>query len=134
MDSDLSRLCAIPGTHDLSLTEVAEVLQVSESFVQRSIRHGRMEVKRYQGRGQTAHRVRIPRASVVRYLVNISSGDKSVILSSIAAQCPQWLPAAQQPIPGAASTPENVVCIKMGKTTPAEHPGQLLLFPLQASA
>ena len=105
MDSDLARLCALPGTHDLSLNETAEVLQVSTSYIQRVQRRGLLEAKRYQGRGDTAHRVRIPRAAVVRYLVNISSGDKSVILSAIAAQCPQYLHAAQ----GTEPTPSNVI-------------------------
>lgn len=138
MDSDLTRLCAIPGTHDLSLTEVADVLQVSQSFVQRSIRRGRLEVKHYHGRGEKAHRVRIPRASVVRYLVNISSGDKSVILAAIAVQCPQWLHAAQVPTPTAAEMPANVIPFRKTRrrgdteTGRQEHPDQLQLFPVSA--
>lgn len=105
MDSDLARLCALPGTHDLSLNEAAEVLQVSTSYIQRVQRRGLLEAKRYQGRGDTAHRVRIPRAAIVRYLVKISSGDKSVILAAIAAQCPQYLHAAQ----GTEPAPSNVI-------------------------
>lgn len=133
MDSDLTRLCAIPGTHDLSQTEAAEVLQVSVSYIQRAIAKGFIQVKRLQARGQHAHRCRIPRASIVRYLADMSTGDKSVILACIAAQCPQWLCAAQ----GLPQTqpPSNVIQLsdhtgrkprKQGPT--AEHPDQLQLF------
>ncbi len=119
MDSDLARLCAMPGTHDLSLNEAAEVLQVSTSYIQRVQRRGLLEAKRYQGRGDTAHRVRIPRAAIVRYLVNISSGDKSVILAAVAAQCPQYLHAAQ----GTEPMPSNVIPMHgTRKSRPAKDP------------
>jgi hypothetical protein len=129
MDSDLSRLCQMPGNHDLSMNEAAEVLQVSECYVQRAVRKGLIEVKRYQARGTSKHgRVRIPRASVVRYLVNISTGDKGVILAAIAAQCPQWLAAAQ-----GVPLPSNVIPMTETRrqarhTAKPEHPGQLFLF------
>lgn len=136
MDPDLARLCAIPGTHDLSMAEVAEVLQVSSKTVERNTRLQRIEAKRHGGRGDgVASRVRISRAAVVRYLVAISGGDKSVILAAVAAQCPQYLAAAQGRTPmtnaesatrSATKRPRNVL--------PFEHPDLFSAPATKASA
>lgn len=120
------------------------VLEVSAATVQRLAHsQGRvLEVKRHEGRGHGhSQRIRIPRASVVRYLVRISSGDKSVILAAIKEQCPQYLPAVADMVPGAAAVtmPTNVISMtekrgrgdqeKRGAKQPKpEHPGQLFLF------
>lgn len=126
MDSDLTRLCAIPGTHDLSIPEVAaDVLQISPSSMHRIIRSGKMEVKRHEGRGRCALRVRIPRASIVRYLVRISSGDRTVILSAVAAQCPHYLPAVRDLMAGSAAhhdaaSPSNVIPMPRKRRSPPE--------------
>lgn len=112
MDPDLARLCAISGDHDLSLAEVCEVLQVSMQTASRLVNgrgHATLEAKRHAGRGAgRAPKIRVPRAALVRYLVSISTGDKAAILSAIAQQCPQYLPAVQQltaPAPWRQPTP-----------------------------
>lgn len=136
MDSNLTRLCAISGNHDLSQSEVADVLQNEVSYVRRVIQRGLMEAQRLQGR-RSAHRVRIPRASVVRYLFRISTGDRSVILASIKTLCPQYLPAVQDLIKGEepkgeeAVTPDNVIPMHGPRTKrPAKDPyeGHPMLF------
>lgn len=114
MDPDITRLLAIPGTHDLSLPEVAEVLQYSECTVSRLCRKNRIEHKRVNARGDGSKpRVRISRAAVVRYLVQSSSGNRAVILSAIAAQCPQYLPAVQGLTTG--PVPANVIPISSAR-------------------
>jgi hypothetical protein len=135
MDPDLARLLSIPGDDDLSTIQVEYVLQVGRNTAQRLIKRGKIESKRHEGRG-TGQRaaVRIPRAAVVRYLLKCCTGDKATMLAAIAAQCPQFLPAAQGLQNG--PLPDNVVPMheaprtKRGKATPTEHPGQLLLFPV----
>ncbi len=117
MDPDIARLIAVPGTHDLSLPEVAEVLQLSECTIARLCRKGRLENKRHNARGDGSKpRVRISRAAVVRYLVQSSTGNKEVILSAIAAQCPQYLPAVQGLTAPAGPVPANVIPISSGRT------------------
>jgi hypothetical protein len=77
---------------------------------------------------------------VVRYLVQRSSGDRAVILAAIKAQCPHYLPAVADLMPGAArELPSNVIPMtgggsdkrkvksEKGRGQP-EHPAQLLLF------
>ncbi len=127
MDADLTRLLAIEGIHDLSLVEVAEVLKLDERTVRRCTAKmdeqptagvPKLQAKRYQIRGKSSRRVRYPRGAVVRYIVEITTGDKSAILAAIAAQCPQYLPAAQgikADAPAPAPLPANVVSIEEGK-------------------
>lgn len=111
-DPDLARLLRVPGDYDLSAEEAAEVLQVSRCTIERAVAKGALEAKRHAGRGRGhAMRIRIPRAAVVRYLVSICTGDRAVLLSAIAAQCPEYLRVAQ----GLAETqplPENVIPIR----------------------
>jgi hypothetical protein len=146
MDPDLSRLCAIPGNDDLTTMQVEEVLQLSPHSVRRLTtgQSPRIECKRHEGRGDGSRpRIRVPRAAVVRYLVLHSRGDRVAILSAIKTQCPQYLPAVADLLPGAAAVqlPSNVIPITSGtrkaaKAAPTEHPGQMHLFdfPAQASA
>lgn len=112
MDPDLTRLCAIPGNDDLTRPEAAHVLVLSEKSVDRLIMAGKLEAKRHEGRGEADKgRVRIPRAALVRYLVRRSTGDRAAILSAVKAQCPQYLPAVADLMPGAqaVSLPANVI-------------------------
>lgn len=139
MDPALSRLCAIPGDDDLTCAEAQAVLKASRNFMQRLVspdkpgkrpmRH-KLEVKRYEGRGEGVQsRVHVPRASLVRYIAQSYSGDRRVILAAIKAQCPQFLPAVLDLIPGALPLPSNVIPIRGHKRKPkdphADHP---LLF------
>jgi len=112
MDPDLTRLCAIPGNDDLTTGQAEEVLQLSRNTLQRltSGNTPKIETKRHDGRGDgSKSRVRIPRAAVVRYLVMSSRGERAVILAAIKAQCPQYLPAVADLMPGAAALPSNVI-------------------------
>lgn len=114
MDPDLARLTAIPGTHDLSIPEVAAVLQVSCDTVERAIHKGALEAKRHAGRGRGyAMRPRITRAALIRYLVRITTGDKAALLASIASQCPEYLRVAQGL--GEQQLPENVIPMRRGR-------------------
>jgi hypothetical protein len=90
----------------------------------RIIRRGMMEVKRHEGRGRCALRVRIPRAAIVRYLVKISSGDRTVILSAVAAQCPHFLPAVRDLMQGGGRepAPANVIPMTNTKQRPCKDP------------
>lgn len=115
MDPDLARLTAIPGTHDLTADEAAEVLQVSRWTIERVVANGRLEAKRHPGRGRgRAMRLRIPRAALVRYLVQITSGDKAALLAAIAAQCPEYLRVAQG-LGEAQALPDNVIPMRRGR-------------------
>jgi hypothetical protein len=144
MDPDLTRLCAIPGNDDLTSFDLEHVLQVGRTAVGRMIKAEKIETKRPEARGNgSKSRVRIPRAAVVRYIVKSSRGDRVAILSAIKAQCPQFLPAVADLLPGAAAVqlPSNVIPITSGtrkaaKAALTEHPGQMHLFdfPAQASA
>lgn len=138
MDPDLTRLCAIPGNDDLDPKAVEDVLLLSRNSVQRLVSHNRIESKRCELRGDgSKSRVRIPRAAVVRYLVISSRGERAVILAAIKEQCPQYLPAVADLMPGAAALPANVIPMtgrKRAKQPKPEHPGQLFLFPTQATA
>jgi hypothetical protein len=137
MDPDLTRLLSIPGDDDLSTIQVEYVLQVGRNTAQRLIKRGKIESKRHEGRGAGQRAaVRVPRAAVVRYLLKCCTGDKATMLAAIAAQCPQYLPAAQGLQSG--PLPDNVVPMneaartkRRASTKPAQdHPGQLLLFPV----
>lgn len=147
MDPDLTRLCAIPGNEDLTTFQVEEIMQISRNSLQRLVSNQLIETKRHEIRGEgKKSRVRIPRAAVVRYLVISSRGDRAVILAAIKAQCPQYLPAVADLMPGAAHLPDNVIPMhgtKAKRTKPTHkpetwHPAQLALFkedfPNQASA
>ena len=115
MDPDLARLTAIPGTHDLSIPEVAAVLQVSTDTVERAIHKGALEAKMHVGRGSgRVMRPRITRAALVRYLVQITSGDKAALLASIAAQCPEYLRVAQG-LGESQALPDNVIPMRRGR-------------------
>jgi len=111
MDPDLTRLCAIPGNDDLTSFDLGHVLQVGRTAVGRMIKAEKIETKRPEARGNgSKSRVRIPRAAVVRYLVQHSRGERAVILAAIKAQCPQYLPAVADLLPAAAaSLPSNVI-------------------------
>lgn len=144
MDPDLTRLCAIPGNDDLDPKAVEDVLDLKRNSVQRLVSRNRIESKRLElGGNGIKSRVRIPRAAVVRYLVISSRGDRAVILAAIKAQCPQYLPAVADLMPGAAALPANVIPMHQGSGAkkakahaPKEHPDQLSLFqfPAQATA
>jgi hypothetical protein len=132
MDPDITRLCSIPGNDDLTTNQVEYVLDVRERSVRRMIRKGNLEAKRYDAGGTGEHgRLRVSRQAVVNYLLRITTGDKTALLSAIAERCPQYLPKAQPP---AAPLPANVVDInELRKARPkrptpdpyADHP---LLF------
>ena len=141
MDPDLARLCAIPGDYDLTCAQASEVLQVSRQTMQRLVGSAKIETKRHEGRGCGKQlRVRIPRASLVRYLAKHYTGERAVILAAIKSQCPQYLPAVADLMPGTqAPLPANVIPIERGhrarpaKSKPDEwHPDQLPLFPATA--
>ena len=149
MDSDLTRLCAIPGHDDLTCAQVEDVLQLSSHSIQRLVSNGVIETKRHAGRGMGRKpRVRITRAAVVRYLVQHCSGDRAVILAAVRTQCPQYLPAvadltgskAADLSASASAQPSNVILMTGAKrprkpTGPApDHPGQMFLFPREATA
>lgn len=131
MDPALSRLCAIPGDRDLTIAEARAVLDVSRNFIQRLTSPDRpgkpqkhkLEVKRYPGRGDDIQtRVAVPRASIVRYIVQAYSGERTVILTAIKTLCPHYLPAVLDLIPGAAPLPANVVSINEGRKPRAKRP------------
>jgi len=143
MDPDLTRLCAIPGNDDLTTGQAEDVLQLSRNTLQRltSGNSPKIETKRHDGRGDgSKSRVRIPRAALVRYLVISSRGERAVILAAIKAQCPQYLPAVADLMPGSAVTalPANVIPFHKTRrrgdpeTGRHEHPDQLQLFPQSA--
>lgn len=115
MDPDLSRLCSIEGDHDLTAAEVEHVLGLKERTVRRMVIKGKIEAKRYDAGGDgNQRRIRISRQAVVNYLLKITTGDKTALLSAIAAQCPQYLPAAQGLKSEPAPLPPNVVPISEG--------------------
>ncbi len=129
MDPDLTRLCAIPGNDDLTCPQVEDILQLSRNSVQRLTTQGRIEIKRHAGRGQAEKgRVRIPRAAIVRYLVLRSGGDRAVILAAVRTQCPHYLPAVADLLPGAApaTRPANVIPMRgrraRAESSSFEHP------------
>lgn len=122
MDPDLTRLCQIPGNEDLTSTDLEHILQVGRTCVQRMIMMEKIEVKRPEARGDGSRsRIRIPRAAVVRYLVKHTHGDRAVILASVKALCPQYLPAIADLLPGAAAVqlPHNVIPMHGTRKRPA---------------
>jgi hypothetical protein len=99
MDQNLARLIAFPGSQDLTVQDVADILEVSLDSITRAVNHPDprlcLEAKRPPGRGHGGkRRIHISRTAVVLYLVKISTGDRQGILAAIAMQCSRYLPAA----------------------------------------
>lgn len=134
MDEDIKRLLSLPGKHDLSLKQVAEVLELSEKTVMLLIRRQLLEAKKHLGRGKgISTRHRISRAAVVRYLVNSSTGDRGAILAAIEEQCPQYLAAAKASglTPSMAGNLNQLVKRSLKSAAPKGErwqPGQMALF------
>lgn len=133
MDPTLTRLLECP-LEDLTVPEMAYVLGRGLTFTKRVLEKGCIEHKRQIGRGEAARNLTATKTALIVYLVRITHGDRSTLLAAIAAQCPQYLPAAtaaaqgkaiQAPTPAPAEPlPDNVVCITTGtrKRRPAAAP------------
>lgn len=156
MDAALSRLNACPGKRDLSMDQAADVLEVSMRTIRRMTKpdaRGQTAIgcritghmrrsERYKKYGH-GHRVLIPRVDVVLYLARHHTKPADFLLS-LTAQCPEYVPAVKAALstsgPAApAVLPENVIPMnaprRATKSTPPEHPGQMLFpFPSLASA
>lgn len=156
MDSALSRLNACPGKRDLSMAQCADVLDVSERSVRRLCRpdaRGHTAIgcritgimrktERYKKYGH-GHKVLIPRVDVVIYLARHHTKPDDFMLS-LAAQCPDYLPAVKSALSGPHSPvcgsesppPSNVIPMTGGakRKSPharrvcSDHPDQLFLF------
>lgn len=143
----IDRLASL-SSEELTVSDVVFVLGLLDRKpVDGLIKSGALEAQKggSHARGtdpmgrEIRHRYTIAAAAVLTYLVKITGGDKAVLLDAIAKRFPQHLALCKTLAAGqAAPVPSNVIA--MGETRRAkptatkEHPGQLLLFPSQASA
>lgn len=133
MDPTLTRLLECPF-EDLTVADMVFVLGRCTASVKRTLERDCFEHKRHTGRGEAARGITATKTALIVHLVRITRGDRVALLAAIAAQCPQYLPAAQiaaqsktiqAPTPAPAEPlPDNVVCITTGtrKRRPAADP------------